>query len=137
MDIDQGIDFLRSNHRTVLATMRSDGTPQLSPVVAAVDDQGRVCISTREPSAKVRNLRRDPRVWLCAFTDGYFGDWVRLDGRATIVPLPEAMDGLMAVYRNIVGGEHPDWDEFRAAMEDEQRVLVVVDVERAGPTQSG
>ncbi|HEX2038648.1 MAG TPA: PPOX class F420-dependent oxidoreductase [Acidimicrobiales bacterium] len=136
MDLAQGLDFLRSNHRAVLATVRSDGTPQLSPIVAAVDDGGRVCISTREPSMKVRNVRRDPRVWLCAFTDDFFGDWVRLDGRATVVPLPEAMDGLVSLYRS-VAGEHPDWDDYRAAMERERRVLLVIEVERVGPDRAG
>ena len=136
MDVAQAVDFLRSHHRAVLATMRSDGTPQLSPILAAADDDGRVRISTREPSMKVRNARRDPRVWLCVFTDAFFGDWVRLDGRATVVSLPEAMDGLVDLYRSMAG-EHPDWDEYRAAMEREKRVLLVIDVERAGPDHAG
>ena len=136
MNVEQAVDFLRTNHRAVLATVRSDGTPQLSPIVAAVDDAGRVCISTREPSMKVRNVRRDPRVWLCAFTDGFFGDWVRVDGRATVVSLPEAMDGLVSLYRSIAG-EHPDWDDYRAAMAREQRVLLAIDVDGAGPGRAG
>jgi PPOX class probable F420-dependent enzyme len=136
VDVAQAVDFVRSRHRAVLATMRSDGTPQLSPILAAADDEGRVRISTREPSMKVRNVRRDPRVWLCVFDDAFFCDWVRLDGRATVVSLPEAMDGLVELYRNLAG-EHPDWDEYRAAMEREKRVLLVVDVDRAGPDRSG
>lgn len=132
----QAVDFVRSNHRAVLATVRADGTPQLSPLLAGVDDAGRVRISTREPSMKVRNVRRDPRVWLCVLSDAFFGEWVRLDGRATVVTLPEAMDGLVELYRSLAG-EHPDWDEYRAAMEREQRVLLVIDVEGAGPTQAG
>ncbi len=136
MEIAKGLDFVRANHRGVLATMRADGSPQLSPVLATVDDSGRVCISTREPSMKARNVRRDPRVWLCAFPDGFFGEWVRIDGRASIVSLPEAMDGLVDLYRSIAG-EHPDWDEYRAAQERERRVLLVIDVDRVGPDQAG
>ena len=136
MDVAGAVDFVRSNHRAVLATMRADGTPQLSPLLAGVDAAGRVRISTREPSMKVRNVRRDPRVWLCVLSDAFFGDWVRLDGRATVVPLPEAMDGLVELYRSLAG-EHPDWDEYRAAMERERRVLLVIDVENAGPDRAG
>ena len=61
---------------------------------------------------------------------------MQVDGRATIVSLPDAMDGLIDYYRGIAG-EHPDWDDYRAAMERERRVLIRVEVERAGPDQLG
>ncbi len=136
MDIDEARSFLGQNHRGVLATYRSDGSPQLSPVAAGVDDIGRVVISSRETAYKVKNLRRRPRASYCGFEDGFFGPWVQVDGTATIVSLPHAMDGLVAYYRQAVG-EHPDWDEYRAAMEREQRCLIAMDVERAGPNRSG
>ncbi len=118
-----------------MATYRTDGRPQLSPVVVGVDGDD-VVMSTREPSMKVRNLRRDPRVSLCVFTEHFFGGWVQIDGRATVVPLPEAMDGLVSYYRQL-SGEHPDWDEYRNAMEREQRAFVRIAIERAGPDRSG
>ena len=136
MELDEARDFLRSNHRCVLHTHRASGGPQLSPVVVGVDAEGCAVISTREPSMKVTNLRRDPRAALCAFTDGFFGPWVRADGRVEIVTLPEAMDGLVELYRQ-VAGEHDDWDEFRTAMADEQRVLLRLHLEDAGPDRSG
>lgn len=136
MDLDKAREFIRSNHRAVMATRRKDGSPQLSPVVCAVDDEGKVTVSTRETAMKTKNLQRDPAVSLCVVSDGFFGDWVQVDGRATVVPLPEAMDGLIEYYRSI-SGEHPDWDEYRAAMEKERRVLVRIDVERAGPDRAG
>ena len=80
-------------------------------------------ISTRQTAYKVRHVRRDPRVWLCAFPDGFYGRWVQLEGTADIVELPEAMDGLIGYYRGI-SGEHPDWDDYRAAMERDQRLLL-------------
>jgi PPOX class probable F420-dependent enzyme len=129
-------DFLRSHHRAVLATLRADGRPQLSPVLAAVDDAGRVLISTRETAVKTRNLRRDPRASLCGLTDGFFGDWVQAEGSAEIISLPEAMDLLVDYYRR-VGGEHPDWDDYRAGMERERRVIIRVTITRAGPDISG
>jgi hypothetical protein len=70
------------------------------------------------------------------FTDAFYGDWVQVDGSVEVVHLPEAMDGLIAYYRQL-SGEHPDWDEYRAAMERERRVLLRINVERAGPDTSG
>ncbi len=135
MDVSEALGFLGSNRRAVFATHRRDGRPQMSPVVVGVD-AGEVLVSSRETAMKVRNLRRDPRCSVCALTDGFFGSWVQVDGTATIVSLPEAMEGLVGYYRTVVG-EHPDWDEYRAAMESERRVLIRVTVERAGPDRSG
>jgi PPOX class probable F420-dependent enzyme len=136
MDVAEARAFLADHHRAVVVTLRSDGRPQTSPVLAGVDDEGRAVVSTREAAMKTRNARRDPRVSLCVLSDGFHGEWVQVDGRAEIVPLPEAMDGLVALYR-MVAGEHPDWDEFRAAMEEQRRVLLRVEIERAGPGRSG
>lgn len=95
----------------------------MSPVVCAVDEEGRVVVSTRQTTAKVANIRRRPQVSLCVLDDNFFGRWIQIDGIAEIVPLPDAMEGLVFVYRQ-VAGEHPDWDEFRSAMQSEERVLL-------------
>ena len=97
---------------------------------------GRVVVSTRETAMKAKHLQRDPHVAICVITAGFFGEWVQVEGNAEIVHLPEAMDGLIDYYRNI-SGEHPDWDDYRAAMQREKRVLVKVTIERAGPSKSG
>ena len=136
MDLDEARAVLRDQHRAVLATLRRDGTPQLSPVLVGVDAEGRAVISTREPAYKVRNLRRDPRAWLCVLPDGFFGRWIQVDGTAEVVSLPDAMDGLIDYYRR-TAGEHPDWDDYRAAMTRERRVLVRLTLATAGPTVSG
>ncbi len=127
--------FIASNHRAVLATSRSDGHPQLSLVAAGVDGDT-VVVSTRETAIKTKNLRRRPRASLIVFTDNFYGDSVQVEGPVQVVSLPEAMDGLVAYYRQI-SGEHPDWDDYRAAMEREQRVLLRISVERAGPDRAG
>lgn len=132
MDIGEALDYLRQHHHSVLITRRRDGEPNPSPVVHGVDGSGRVVISSREPAYKVRNLRADPRVVLCAIPDEFFGRWVRLSGTAEIVALPEAMDGLIDLYRQ-AAGEHPDWDDYRAAMERDRRVLIAITPESAGP----
>jgi PPOX class probable F420-dependent enzyme len=136
MDLDEARGFVREHHRGVLATSHPDGRPQLSPVLAGVDNAGRVMISSRETAYKVRNLRRDPRATYCGFTEGFFGPWVQIEGPAEIVSLPDAMDGLVA-YQRALSGEHPDWDEYREAMQRERRVLIVITVERAGPDRRG
>jgi PPOX class probable F420-dependent enzyme len=135
MDVSEALEFAGGNHRAVLATRRRDGSPQLSPVACATKD-GRIVVSSRETAIKVKNLRREPRASLCIMNNGFYGAWVQVDGPAEIVSLPEAMDGLVEYYRQIAG-EHPDWDDYRAAMEREQRVLICVTPERAGPNVSG
>jgi PPOX class probable F420-dependent enzyme len=136
MDPDRAREFLRAHHRAVLATTRSDGHPQLSPVLCAVDEQGRVLVSTRETAIKTRNLRRNPAAALCVFADRFFGDWVQVEGTAEVISLPAAMDLLVDYYR-AVSGEHPDWQEYRDVMERDKRVMVRITITRAGPDISG
>jgi PPOX class probable F420-dependent enzyme len=136
MDLSHAREFLRAHHRAVLATSRADGRPQLSPVTAGVDDDGRVLISTRQTAVKTKNLERDPRASLCVFTDRFFGEWIQAEGTAEIIRLPAAMDLLVDYYRR-VSGEHPDWDEYRDAMTRDLRVIVAITLTRAGPDQSG
>ena len=136
MNVGEAREFIAANHRAVLATRRADGLPQLSPVVCGVDADGRVIVSTRETAIKTKNLRRDPHASLCVFGDGFFGSWVQVEGRAEVVSLPAAMDLLVDYYRR-TSGEHPDWADYRAAMERERRVIVRVSIERAGPSVSG
>jgi PPOX class probable F420-dependent enzyme len=136
VDPQEALDFIRSNHRAVLSTTRSDGGTQLSPVVVGVGDNGEVVVSTRETALKTKNLRARPRATLVAFTDSFFGRWVQVEGAVQIDSLPEAMDGLVAYYRQLAG-EHSNWDEYRQAMTTERRVLLRIAVERAGPDISG
>jgi PPOX class probable F420-dependent enzyme len=133
---DRVREFLGSNHHAVLATFRRDGRTQLSPVLAVVDDEGRVLISTREPAMKVRNLRRDARVSLAVLSDGFFGEWYQIEGIAEIVDQPEALDVLDDYYRR-AAGEHPDWAEYREAMIRDRRVVIRFAIDRAGPNVEG
>lgn len=129
--------MLRRQHHAVLATFRRDGTPQLSPVTVGVDEDGYAVVSSRQTAYKVRNLRRDPRAYLCVFPDSFYGgQWVQVDGTVRVVELPEAMEPLVEYYRRI-SGEHPDWADYRAAMERDKRVLLRMEITRAGPDRSG
>jgi PPOX class probable F420-dependent enzyme len=133
---DEAREFVASNHRAVLITRRSSGGLQTSPVLVGVDDEGKVVISTREGAYKTGNLRRDPTVVLCVLSDDFFGRWIQIEGTAQIVSLPEAMDGLVDYYRRI-SGEHPDWHDYRQAMQDQHRVLVRVSIDAVGPADAG
>jgi PPOX class probable F420-dependent enzyme len=136
MDLDQAREFLRQHHRAVMATRHPSGGLQLSPVVVALDGVGRAVVSTRETARKTRNLDRDPWVSLCVMTDRFFGDWIQVDGQADVVHLPDALEPLVDYYRT-VSGEHPDWDDYRAAMRRERRVLLRITLTRAGPDTHG
>ena len=136
MDHERALDFIRKQHRAVLATYRQDGQVQMSPVAVAVDEELRVVVSTRETAMKTRNLRRNPRASVCALSERFFGAWYSVEGNVEILSLPEALEPLVDYYRR-VSGEHPDWDEYREAMVREQRVLVRITVDRSGPNQSG
>lgn len=135
MDLEAARRFLEENHRAVLATRRGDGGLQLSPVIVTLDDEGRAVVSATETRIKTRNLRRDPRAALCVTNDRFFGPWMQIEGSATILSLPEAMEPLVDYYRS-VAGEHEDWDEYRSAMRGDQRVLIRIEIERAGPDPS-
>ena len=136
MDAADALEVLQSQHRCVLATTRTDGHPQLSPVAGSALG-GKVLVSSRETAFKVRNIRRHPYASLCALGDAFWGEpWVQVEGPARIISLPEAMEGLVALYRTI-SGEHPDWEDYRSAMVREQRVLIEITVERAGPDRAG
>src|SRR4051794_8777562 len=134
MDLDQARDFIRSNPRAVLATRTTDGIQQ-SPVLVGVDQEGRLTVSTREAAYKAKNLRRDPWVQLCVLTKAFFGDWIYVEGEAEVVSLPEAMEPLVEYYRGISG--ETDWDEYRAGMERERRVIIRITPTRAGPDRQG
>jgi PPOX class probable F420-dependent enzyme len=136
MQLERAREFMAVHHRAVLATSRSDGRPQLSPVTVGVAEDGRVLISTREGAMKTKNLARDPRASLCVMTDRFFGEWLQAEGTAEIIHLPDAMEMLVDYYRR-VSGEHPDWDDYREAMRRDRRVIVAVTLTRAGPDRSG
>ncbi|MGW5386669.1 PPOX class F420-dependent oxidoreductase [Nocardia sp. NPDC003963] len=128
--------FLGSRHHGVLVTTRADGRPQMSPVTCGLDPQGRIVVSTYPDRAKARNIRREPQVSICVLSDEFDDAYVQVDGRAEILDMPEALDGLVDYYRGIAG-EHPDWDDYRAAMARQNKSLVRIAIERWGPIATG
>lgn len=133
---EQLLDFLRPRHHALLLTRRHNAGPQLSPVSAGVDAEGRVVVATYPQRAKVVNARRDPRVSVCFLSDDWDGAWVQVNGAAEVLDLPDALEAFVDYYRSI-SGEHPDWEEYRAAMTRQGKVLLRVTIERWGPIATG
>ncbi|GEA85778.1 MAG: PPOX class F420-dependent oxidoreductase [Cellulomonas sp.] len=134
--LDDLLDFVRPRHHLILVTTRADGSPQVSPVSGGVDDAGRIVISTYPGRAKTRNAERDPRVSVCVLSDDWNGPWVQVDGTAQVLHMPEAEDALVDYYR-CIAGEHPDWDEYRAAMRLQGKSLLRITPVRWGPLATG
>jgi PPOX class probable F420-dependent enzyme len=136
VEISEALEFVTANFHGVIATTRADGHTAMSPIACTVDADGKVVVSTRETAMKTKHVERAGYAAICVLNDGFFGEWVQVEGPAEVVHLPEAMEGLVDYYRR-VSGEHPDWDDYRAAMESERRVLIRITVERVGPNVSG
>lgn len=136
VDRDALLTFLRPRHQAVLLTRRREGGPQLSPVTCGVDAEGRIVVSTYPQRAKVANARRDPSVSMCVLSADWNGAWVQVDGAAQVLDLPDALEPLVDYYRSI-SGEHPDWDEYRAAMTRQGKCLIRITVTGWGPIAEG
>ena len=136
MDLERAREFMRRNRRAIMATRRRDGTAQMSPVIVNVDGEGRAIVSSRETAVKVKNLRRYPFAQLCVFADEWPGPWISADGDAEILSLPEAMEPLIDYYERFPG-ENPDWDDYRERMRRQKRVLIRIELRRAGPDRQG
>ena len=136
VDLDGLLDFVRTRHHVVLITARADGSPQASPVSAGVDAEGRIVISTYPERAKTANARRRPAVSVLVLSDEWNDPWVQVDGDAEVLDLPEALDPLVDYYRAIAG-EHPDWQEYRAAMQAQGKSLLRITPRRWGPVATG
>jgi PPOX class probable F420-dependent enzyme len=130
------LEFVRPRHRLLLATMRSDGRPQMSPVSGGVDPEGRIVISTYPARAKTRNAEKRVQVSVLVLSDDWNGPWVQVDGDAEVLHMPEAADGLVDYFR-CISGEHPDWDEYREAMRIQDKSLIRITPTRWGPIATG
>ncbi|GAB3278684.1 PPOX class F420-dependent oxidoreductase [Parasphingorhabdus pacifica] len=130
------LEFVRPRHRAILLTTRTDGRPQGSPLSCGVDDAGRIVMSTYPERAKTRNARRDPRASLIVLSDEWDGPWVQIDGTTEVLDAPESVEPLVEYFRSI-SGEHPDWEEYRAAMLRQGKSLIRLTPTRWSPISTG
>ncbi|MDW3214855.1 MAG: PPOX class F420-dependent oxidoreductase [Ilumatobacteraceae bacterium] len=134
MELSDALDYVRQRRQGVIVTIKADGRPQLSNIVYGVDDDGTIRISATAGRAKTNNLQRDPRASLHV-TDENFGTYCVIEGdvevtQVTTEPGDATSDTLVEYYRTLAG-EHPDWDEYRRAMIDEGRLMLLLRPTRA------
>ena len=127
MELAAALDFIRPRRNGVLVALKRDGRPQLSNITYTLGDDGVVRISITADRAKYTNLLRDPRASLYVGKEDFWG-YVVIDAQAELTAVAAdaddaTVDELVSVYRGAVG-EHPDWDEYLAAMVADRRVVV-------------
>jgi PPOX class probable F420-dependent enzyme len=128
------LDIVAGNHLGVLATIKRDGRPQLSDVTYVLDPAARtIRVSITASRAKTKNMRRDPRVSLHVRPQGW--GYAVVEGVARLGEVTRAVDddaaeALVTLYRDARGEEHPDWDEYREAMVEQERLVLTIEIER-------
>jgi PPOX class probable F420-dependent enzyme len=127
MDLTTALTYLRERRNGVLVTLKSDGRPQSSNIIYVVGDDDVVRVSVTDARAKTRNMRRDPRVSMHVSADDFWS-YVVVEGDADLSPVAAdphdaTVDELVELYR-AMQGEHDDWDEYRAAMVADQRLVL-------------
>ncbi len=133
MDIADAQKFIKDNHRACIAVRQKDGWPQMTLVTPGIDAAGRVILTSRGTTYKVKHLRRDPKVSMLIFGEQFSGSkFVQIHGSAEVVDLPQAMDGLIDWYKT-VRGEHKNWEDYKKQVTDEKRVLIRINIEKVGP----
>lgn len=126
--------LLRSQQLGVLATLMPDGRPHLSTITYSVDEAGStIRVSLTDSRVKTRNLRNDPRASLHVTGDSPWS-WVTAEGTGELTPVAAdphdaTVEELVTYYRQ-ASGEHPDWDEYRRVMVDDQRLVLRLNVTR-------
>jgi PPOX class probable F420-dependent enzyme len=121
---DDADRFLREQRIAVLGTIKSDGTPQLTPVYFAWDGQ-LVYLSITKTRAKYGNIRRDPRVSLCVLQDTPPYQSLTVYGTAHIEEV-DILDDTIAVVHRFRGEMDLDREAFLAELRRQGRVVAKV-----------
>ena len=134
MDLTTALAFALNRKQGTLATIRANGRPQLSNIMFVPGEGGSIVISVTDTRAKTANLRRDPRASLYVVGDTFY-EWVVIEATAELSPVAAdphdaTVDALVAYYK-AGSGEHPDWEEYRAAMVTDHRLVLTLHPERA------
>jgi PPOX class probable F420-dependent enzyme len=132
-----GLDqFVAGRHRWVLSTTRADGRPQMSLVTGGVIPSGHLAIATYPERVKARNARRNPLVSVGVMGDQFNDAWVQIDGTARVIDMPAATEPLVEYFRAI-SGEHSDWDDYRRAMAEQGKCVILIEPTRWSPVSRG
>lgn len=134
MELEHALRAVADTHQSVLTTLRKDGRPQLSNVLHALGDDGLIRISTTADRAKYANVRARP--WAALHVNGAdFWSYAVVEGDVTLSEVAASTDDdavaeLVDLYRAL-SGEHDDWDDYRATMVRDRRVVVRLEPSRA------
>lgn len=133
MEIADAQEFLRHNHHGVLVARKRDGSLQMTLVSPVIGDDGRVTITARESTYKVKNITRNPQVSLLVYGEKFNGsNYIQVDGKAEVIAQPQAMDIVLDWHRQI-RGEPASWDEIRKKTLAEGRIAIRLTIEKVGP----
>ena len=133
MEIAEAQEFLKHNHHGVLVARKKDGSLQMTLVSPVIGRDGKLVITARDTTFKVRNIRRNPQVSLLVYGDRFNGsNYVQIDGQAEVIPQPQAMEIVLDWHQQI-RGEPSTWEEVRQKTLAEGRIAIVVTIDKVGP----
>ena len=133
MEIGEAQEFLKHNHHGVLVARKRDGSLQMTLVSPVIGKEGKVIITARDTTYKVKNIKRNPQVSLLVYGDKFNGsNYIQIDGKAEVIAHPQAMDIVLDWHRQI-RGEPANWDDIRKKTLAEGRIAIRVTTEKVGP----
>ena len=133
MKIGDAQEFLKHHHHGVLVARKRDGSLQMTLVSPVIGPDGKVIITARDTTYKVKNIRRNPEVSLLVYGEKFNGsNYIQIDGRAEVIPQPQAMEIVLDWHRQIRGAP-ANWDEIRNKTVAEGRIAIRVSIEKVGP----
>jgi len=133
MEIAEAQEFLKHNHHGVLVARKKDGSLQMTLVSPVIGIDGKVIITARDTTYKVKNIKRNPQISLLVYGEKFNGsNYIQIDGKAEVIPHPQAMDIVLDWHRQI-RGEPKSWEEIRQKTLAEGRLAIRVTIEKVGP----
>ena len=137
MDIAEAKEFLKGKQHGVLVARKKDGSLQMTLVSPAIGTNGDLIITSRETTYKVKNIKRNPQISLLVFGEKFNGsNYIQVDGKAEIIPQPQAMDIILDWHRQI-RGEPENWDDIKKKTIAERRIAMRFNIEKVGPQTRG
>ena len=137
MDIAEAKEFLKGKKHGVLVARKKDGSLQMTLVSPVIGANGDLIITSRETTYKVKNIKRNPQISLVIFGEKFHGsNYIQVDGKAEIIPQPQAMDIILDWHRQI-RGEPENWDDIKKKTIAERRIAMRINIEEVGPQSRG
>lgn len=129
MQLNKVEEIVGLNHEAVFTTLRKSGAIQMSIVTVGIL-KGDVAFTVSPVSAKLVNLKRNTRCSVMVSRDDW-GDYAVVEGQARVLspnttPKEKLRLILREIYKAASGREHPDWEEFDQAVQEDGRSAIIV-----------